>query len=93
MSQTSGCLDGTNQPHRPGGYSIRRFVIGGKQLVAGEDGAFKKAEATIDGDSVVVKSTEVAAPVAVRYGWNQSAEPNLSNKDGLPASPFRAGGK
>ncbi len=61
--------------------------------VAGEDGAFKKAEAMIDGDSVVVKSTEVAAPVAVRYGWNQSAEPNLSNKDGLPASPFRAGGK
>ena len=61
--------------------------------VAGEDGAFKKAEATIDGDSVVVKSAEVAAPVAVRYAWNQSAEPNLSNKDGLPASPFRAGGK
>jgi len=61
--------------------------------VAGEDGAFKKAEATIDGESVVVKSAEVAAPVAVRFGWNQSAEPNLSNKEGLPASPFRAGGK
>lgn len=61
--------------------------------VAGEDGAFKKAEATIDGETVVVKSAEVAAPVAVRFGWNQSAEPNLSNKEGLPASPFRAGGK
>jgi sialate O-acetylesterase len=61
--------------------------------VAGEDGAFKKAEATIDGETVVVKSAEVTAPVAVRFGWNQSAEPNLSNKEGLPASPFRAGGK
>jgi sialate O-acetylesterase len=27
--------------------------------------------------------------VAVRFGWNQIAEPNLSNKAGLPASPFR----
>ena len=61
--------------------------------VAGEDGQFKKAEAAIDGDSVVVKSAEVAAPVAVRFGWNQSAEPNFGNKAGLPASPFRAGGK
>ena len=61
--------------------------------VAGQDGQFKKAEATIDGDTVVVKSAEVAAPVAVRFGWDQEAEPNLSNKAGLPASPFRAGGK
>lgn len=61
--------------------------------VAGEDGQFKKAEATIQGDHVVVKSADVAAPVAVRFGWNQAAEPNLSNKEGLPASPFRAGGK
>ncbi|MFM1801838.1 MAG: hypothetical protein RJA81_1190, partial [Planctomycetota bacterium] len=38
-------------------------------------------------------SADVAAPVAVRFGWNQAAEPNLSNKEGLPASPFRAGGK
>ena len=25
----------------------------------------------------------------VRFGWHQEAEPNLSNKEGLPASPFR----
>lgn len=61
--------------------------------VAGEDGVFKKAEATIHGNHVIVKSAEVAAPVAVRYAWNQAAEPNLSNKNGLPASPFRAGVK
>ena len=27
--------------------------------------------------------------MAVRFGWNQIAEPNLSNKANLPASPFR----
>jgi sialate O-acetylesterase len=31
----------------------------------------------------------VAKPVAVRFGWNHIAEPNLSNGAGLPASPFR----
>jgi sialate O-acetylesterase len=25
----------------------------------------------------------------VRFGWHEIAEPNLSNKAGLPASPFR----
>lgn len=57
--------------------------------VAGEDKQFHKAEAVIDGDTIVVTSKAVEKPVAVRFGWNQIAEPNLSNKDGFPASPFR----
>lgn len=57
--------------------------------IAGEDKQFHKAEAVIEGDTVVVSSSAVAKPVAVRFGWNQIAEPNLSNKAGLPASPFR----
>lgn len=57
--------------------------------IAGEDKQFHKATATIDGDSVVVHSDEVKKPVAVRFGWSQVAEPNLMNKSGLPASPFR----
>lgn len=59
--------------------------------IAGEDGKFVKAEAKIDGDTVVVWSESVNNPKAVRLGWHQDAEPNLSNKEGLPASPFRAG--
>lgn len=58
--------------------------------VAGSDGKFIKAAAEIDGKSVVVSSDAVESPTAVRFGWNQDAEPNLTNKDGLPASPFRA---
>lgn len=57
--------------------------------IAGADKKFVKAQATIDGDSVVVRAAEVTAPVAVRFGWSQNAEPNLMNQEGLPAVPFR----
>jgi sialate O-acetylesterase len=57
--------------------------------IAGSDRTFHKAEARIDGDSVVVSSDAVPEPKAVRLGWHQEAEPNLMNKEGLPASPFR----
>ncbi len=57
--------------------------------VAGEDGEFHPARARIDGDTVVVESSAVAAPKAVRFGWHNEAEPNLSNREGLPAIPFR----
>ena len=57
--------------------------------IAGEDKQFVEAQAMIDGDTIVVSSDAIANPVAVRFGWHQSAEPNLVNKEGLPASPFR----
>jgi sialate O-acetylesterase len=57
--------------------------------IAGDDKNFVEAQAEIDGDSVVVQAQSVSQPVAVRFGWHQEAEPNLSNKAGLPASPFR----
>jgi sialate O-acetylesterase len=57
--------------------------------IAGDDKKFVDAEATIDGDSVVVSSPKVAKPVAVRYAFDQIAEPNLQNVEGLPASAFR----
>ena len=57
--------------------------------VAGADGSFVPSKAAIDGDTVVVSSSEVATPVAVRYGWTNAPDVNLFNKDGLPATPFR----
>jgi sialate O-acetylesterase len=57
--------------------------------IAGNDKKFVEAKAEIDGSTVVVHSDSVTEPVAVRFGWHQEAEPNLSNKEGLPASPFR----
>ncbi len=57
--------------------------------IAGENQEFVDAIAVIDGDTVVVSSDEVDSPVAVRFGWDKIAEPNLMNHEGLPASPFR----
>jgi sialate O-acetylesterase len=57
--------------------------------VAGADKDFVGAVAEIEGDTVVVSSDGVGDPVAVRFGWSNVAKPNLSNREGLPASPFR----
>lgn len=60
--------------------------------VAGKDGRFQWADATIEGDTVIVSSPEVKRPVAVRYGWADNPDCNLYNRAGLPASPFRTDG-
>ena len=57
--------------------------------IAGADQKFVWAKATIQGDKVIVSSSKVPKPVAVRYGWADYPVVNLWNKDGLPASPFR----
>ena len=57
--------------------------------IAGTDKKYVQAEAKIDGETVVVRSDAVAEPVVVRFGWGDEANPNLMNKEGLPASPFR----
>jgi sialate O-acetylesterase len=57
--------------------------------IAGADRRFVEADARISGDKVLVRSDEVAEPVAVRYGWHNDPDCSLFNKEGLPASPFR----
>jgi sialate O-acetylesterase len=57
--------------------------------IAGADGQFTSATATIEGNKVIVSSPSVAKPVAVRYGWSNVPDVNLFNKEGLPATPFR----
>lgn len=57
--------------------------------VAGKNQQFKKARAEIDGDTLVIGAEAVSEPIAVRFAWDQEATPNLSNREGLPASPFR----
>ncbi len=58
-------------------------------LIAGEDHQFFPATATIEGSAVVVYSSKVPHPTAVRMGFTNTAIPNLFNMAGLPASPFR----
>lgn len=58
--------------------------------IAGADQKFVDADARIEGDTVIVSSSQVSAPVAVSYAWDNYPEGcNLYNAAGLPAAPFR----
>ena len=83
----------------PEGNSIRAWFDHGQGLIAkggaptgfeiaGKDGRWVSATATIDGSTVLASSPDVAAPVYVRYGWANSPQCNLFNAEELPASPF-----
>jgi sialate O-acetylesterase len=66
------------------GEELNEFAI------AGADKNFVWADATIEGDKVIVQSKEVPDPKYIRYAWADNPDnPNLYNKEGLPASPFR----
>ncbi len=57
--------------------------------IAGSDRKFYSAEAVIKGNKVIVNSVFVPEPLAVRFAFHNTDEPNLFNKEGLPASSFR----
>lgn len=67
------------------GTTVQGFAL------AGSDKVFHWATATIDGNTVRLRSDMVAKPVAVRYAFAEDASwANLFNKDGFPALSFRA---
>lgn len=62
--------------------------------IAGEDGNFVQADATLAGNRIFVFSENVSDPRYVRYLWTNYSEVNLfggANEDGeyLPVAPFR----
>jgi sialate O-acetylesterase len=61
--------------------------------IAGDDRHFVPATASIDGETIVVSSPQVADPKYVRYGWANAPVVNLFNSEGLPASPFTSEGE
>lgn len=65
------------------GDSTRIFEI------AGDDGQFTKTDGTVKNNRIIIKSNSVNNPVWVRYGWQDTAEAVLFNKEGLPASSFK----
>ena len=74
--------------HVNGGLVAKDGVLKGF-AIAGDDKKFAWANATIEGNTVVVSNPGIAAPVAVRYGWGNNPPTSLYNKENLPASPFR----
>lgn len=68
-----------------GGGELKHFAV------SADGKKFIWANARIKGDKVLVWSDAVAKPVAVRYAWADTPEgANLYNREGLPASSFRA---
>jgi sialate O-acetylesterase len=61
------------------------------EVIDADEGGFVKAEAKIDGSTVVLSAPGVNHPLAMRFAWSSMAEPNLMNAEGLPAGAFRAG--
>ena len=58
--------------------------------IAGDDKKFVWAKAKIEGHTIVVWNDAIPEPRYVRYAWaDNPVNPNLFNKEGLPASPFR----
>ena len=57
--------------------------------LAGSDLIFHPATGVIDGNAVVLTSEAVPLPLHVRYAWRNHLEVNLTNREGLPAAPFR----
>jgi len=83
-----------------GNTIVLRFDHTGKGLVAkndsltgfaicGEDKKWVWADAKIEGKTVVVSSSEVPNPIAVRYCWGTNPPASLSNKNGLWTPNFR----
>jgi len=58
-------------------------------FIAGADEIFYPADAKIVNDQVILHSSKVSKPVAVRYAFTNYPITNFCNKNGLPATPFR----
>jgi sialate O-acetylesterase len=57
--------------------------------IAGSDGKYHWAQARLDGQDIIVSSPLVEHPTAVRYGWSNTPDGNVYNREGLPAVSFR----
>lgn len=76
--------------HLGTGLATRDGTAPGHFEIAGADGGFKPATAEIspDGKRITLGSAEVGSPAQARFAWSKTAEPNLINREGLPAAAF-----
>jgi sialate O-acetylesterase len=85
-----GVKDGTfviEYDYVGGGLVAKEDKLAGFEL-AGTDNTYYPAEGRIQGDTVVVTSSNVPKPTRIRYAWAGFPKCTLYNKEGLPALPF-----
>ena len=66
------------------GPSLEGFVVREKS------GEWLPANATLEGNKIILTSAQVPNPDAARYNWENFPEGNLISSDGLPTIPYRS---
>lgn len=76
--------------HVGGGLVTRDGAPPSHFEIAGHDAVHHPAQAEIspDGSKILLTSPEVPTPRRARFAWSQVAEPNLMNRERLPAAAF-----
>ena len=73
-------------------YAEQGFEVCGEEItnfeLAGTNGGYVPAKAKVQGNTIVLSSETVPAPVSARYMWIDYAEVTLFGKNGLPVAPF-----
>ena len=73
----------------PNGFMVKGGQKATEFYIAGDDGKFLPAELKLEKDRIIVFNKQIKKPVAVRFGFSNTAMPNLFSKEGLPVGPFR----
>lgn len=58
-------------------------------LIAGQDGIFRKADARIKGNQLIIPTSNGMRPTTICYCFDDVTVGNLFNEAGLPVAPFR----
>ncbi|SMO85538.1 sialate O-acetylesterase [Saccharicrinis carchari] len=75
-------LDNTKELRTFDGEPLRELQV------AGTDGLFHPAKATLKGNAIIIENKEGDIS-CVRYGWKPYSQGNLINEDGVPMSTFQ----
>ena len=72
-------------------YTTNKYGYVNGFAIAGDDGIFVWAKAEIKNNEIIVYTSEVKDPVAIRYAWSDNpGDASLYNVEGLPACHFSA---
>jgi|688.fasta_scaffold258517_2 sialate O-acetylesterase len=74
--------------HCPGGLVLSESPLTGF-AIAGPDGTYQNATATLQGNRVTLHSP-IKNPQSIRYAWADNPQIHLYNHQGLPALPFES---
>ncbi len=73
-----------------GGLTTSDGEAPGEFEIAGADKNFVWAKTKIENNQVILWNDDIREPKYIRYAWaDQPVNPNLCNKENLPALPFR----